>query len=338
MNDAERLAGLRAAKLRALVRTRWDLPDDAVVRSFPAGATVTDPNTSTTWVSTEDDAARRLGAALAVALRAGSDALQVIVEDADDAGVLARRAAGFEFSVKVWTVEGTELVAAVAAPPAPDPAPAPEAELYRPVLEGAGLEPVVEGGHLLGELLGLEVARVVVDEDGTARVEAGVGRFDREAGTMVRAGMAEADALHVVIDLVAPVRRADAERHPMNQLVRDRWMRAVVVANPALVGAAELHPVGSARPRANLTEDGVASAIGVDLEGRPLVVTTSSGVFLDLVPSAVDDRLSHDPTARLVVVVAERDSAPITEQLIALVPNAELRTVPDDWARAAAPS
>lgn len=39
---------------------------------------------------------------------------------------------------------------------------------------------MVEGGELMGELLGLEVARVVVGDDGSAHVEAGVGRFDRE--------------------------------------------------------------------------------------------------------------------------------------------------------------
>ena len=331
-NEADRLAELRAAKLRALATSRWEVPAAAVTSRFPGGATLTDPSSGTTWVTSEDMPQRRLGAAIAVALRAGSSALHLIVDDAEDAGVLARRAGLFTFPIDVWRVDGAALVPATAAPPAVDAAPAPEAELYRPILDRAGLRPVVEGGHLVGELRGLEVARVVVDPDGTARVEAGVGRFDREAGTMVRAGMPEADALQVVIDLVDPVRRADAERHPMNQLVKDRWLRDLLIEQPSLIGVASLTPIGSAVPRANLTEDGVASAVGTDLDGDPVIVSVSSGVFLDFVPSAADDRLSHAPDAKLLLVVAALDEAPITADLAALVPNASLVTVADDWA------
>ena len=98
----------------------------------------------------------------------------------------------------------------------------------------------------------------------------------------------------------------------MNQLVRERWLRSVLVADPALVGATELHPVGSAVPRANLTEAGVASAVGVDAAGVPVVVTCSVGVDLDAVPSAADDRLAHAPDARLLLVVPAADAAAIT--------------------------
>ena len=327
-------AGLLAAKLGAIVRGHWpDAADGARPGPFPSGATLVDAVGSRAWILLDEDADRRLGAALALAQRAGADQLHLIVDDAVAGGILARRAAQFAAPPSVWLASGRDLAPAPAAPPAADPPPAPAAELYRPVLAAAGLEPVVEDGNLLGELLGLEVARVVVDPDGaTAHVEAGVGRFDREVGAMMFAELAEGDAVARAVEFVAGVRAAGAQRHPLNQLVPERWLRSVLVARPELVGAAELRPVGSAVPRRNLKEAGVASAVGEDLEGRPLVVTCSTGVDLELVPCAADDRLTHAPDARLILAVPSRDALPITTQLAEhLALPADVVTVDDTW-------
>ncbi|MCU1354612.1 MAG: hypothetical protein JWM89_30 [Acidimicrobiales bacterium] len=332
--DPDRLADLLARKLAALVRTRWpDLPDTAMRGSFPGGASVVDAEGDRAWISlsAESDAERRLGAALAVARRAGARELHVVV-DGDAAPVLARRATLFADPPTVWRSDGVELTRAVAAPPAVDPAPAPEAELYRPLLVAAGLEAVVEGGNLIGEYLGLEVARVVVDDGGGAHIEAGVGRFDREAGALMFADLGETDALARVVELVSRHRNATAERHPINQLVPERWLRTALIAEPGRVGAASLEAVPSALARRNLLEIGVASARGVDLDGRPLIVTCSTGVDLDLVPAAADDRLAHDPDARLVLAVPGRDAVPVTTELASrLILPATVVAVEDGW-------
>ncbi|MCB0970018.1 MAG: hypothetical protein KDA97_00660, partial [Acidimicrobiales bacterium] len=307
--DQDRRAALLAAKLGALVRARWgDVGDGAVAGGFPEGATLVDGDRA--WVLATADADRRLGAALAVAGRAGAAELHLLVDDEDPAAgaVAARRAACFATPPSVWRVSGTELAPVEPAAPADDPAPPPAAELYRPVLAEAGLAPVVEGGHLIGELRGLEVARVVVDDDGSARLEAGVGRFDREVASMMFAELGEVDSLARAVALVAEHRRPDAPRHPVNQLVPERWLRSVLIEHPELVGARELAPVGSAVPRANLREAGVASAVGVDGSGAPVVVTCSTGVDLEVVPGAADDRLAHDPEARSIVAVPARDA------------------------------
>ncbi|MFN8019825.1 MAG: hypothetical protein U0P45_17155 [Acidimicrobiales bacterium] len=279
-----------------------------------------------------DDGARRLGAALAWAARAGADEVDVCVPDATTAAVLARRAALFATPAGVWVADGRASVAATPAPPGTDPAPPPEAELYRPVLLEAGCEVVVEGGHLIGEVNGLEVARVVVDPESGPRVESGVGRFDREVGAMMFKELAEVDALARTVELVASIRTPGAERHPLNQLVPERWLRAVLVRRPELVGAAHLAPVGSAVPRANLKDVGVATAVGKDAEGRPLVVTCSTGVDLELVPSAADDRLAHAPDARLLLAVPGRDALPVTTELAHhLALPAEVVAIDDGW-------
>lgn len=333
--ERDRRASLQAAKLGALVRAHWpDRADGAEPGSFPGGATLASSDGTSLWIllDAEEGAVRRLGAALALAGRRGAVDLHLLVEDLGAAALLARRAALFAPAPAVWSVAAAQLAPAVAAAPGDDPAPAPEAELFRPVLAAAGLETVVEGGSLLGEVLGLEVARVVQGDDGTAHVQAGVGRFDREVGAMMFAELSETDAVARAAELVADVRRPGAPRHPLNQLVPERWLRSVVVARPELVGAAELRPVGSAVPRANLKEPGVATAVGVDIEGRPVVVTCSTGVDLDLVPSAADDRLAHAPAARLVLAVPARDVLPVTTDLARhLVDPAEVVAVGDDW-------
>lgn len=330
--EADRLDALRKTKLRALAGATGTIAADAVDASFPKGAVLTDPSNSTTWVLAEEDADRRLGGALAVAIRAASSTLHLIVTDASHAAVLARRARSLTGpEIGIWLETGGTIERAEPAPPAPDPVPPPGAELYRPVLEDAGLEVIVEDGQIRGEYLGLEAARVVIDPDGSAHLEAGIGRFDREAGAMMRSGMGEVEALRVVVDLIRPVRRAGADPHPMNQLVPERWLRRILVERPHLVGAADLQPVGSALPRQSLRGAGVASALGHDVDGEPILVTASVGIDLDLVPSAVDDRLTHAPDARLVVVTPAADAAPITGELVDLVDGAEMRIVPDDW-------
>jgi len=338
MTDApDPRAALLAAKLGALVRSRWaGEADGARPGTFPGGATLAGGGRLWILLDAEADASRRLGAVLAVASRAGATQVDLLVEDPAAAGVLARRASLFAEPPAVWAVTGVELAPAAAAAPAADPAPAPEAELFRPVLVEAGLETVVEGGSLLGEVLGLEVARVVVGDDGTAHVEAGVGRFDREVGAMMFAELSEIDALARAAELVADVRQPGARRHPLNQLVPERWLRSVVIARPDLVGAAELRAVGSAIPRANLKETGVASAVGTAVDGSPLVVTCSTGVDLELVPSAADDRLTHAPGARLVLAVPSRDALAVTTDLAShLAAPAVVVPVDDDWQIAA---
>lgn len=330
--DPDSRSVLLATKLRALVTARWDVSEELRGSAFPEGASLVDSANGRCWILIERDAARRLGGALAVALRAGVTELHLIVVDAEAAGILARRAALFARPPQVWLFENRELVAAAPAPPAEDPVPPPEAELYRPLLLAAGLDAVVEGGHLLGELLGLEVARVVVDAEGSARIEAGVGRFDREVGAMMFADLGETDSLARAVDIVGRHRSANATRHPLKHLVPERWLRAAIVAAPELVGAVELHAVGSAVPRRDLRADATAAAVGTDADGASMVVVCSTGVYLDLVPSAADDRLTHAPEARLVLAVPERDVVPITADLASqLARAAEVVPIPDGW-------
>lgn len=316
-----------AAVLGALTRDR--VGPGASPSSFPGGAALVDGSVG--WVLVGDGPAAGLGGPLAWARRVGAAELHVVAVAAGPAGTLARQATAFAPAPTVWRVDGPALVPAE--PAAIEvPAPPPEAPELRHLLVEAGLEVVDEDGVTLGEVRGLEVARIGPGEAGRPELGVGVGRFDRELGAMTFGHLEPAERLARVVDVVAGYRRPGAPPHPLNQLVPERWLRSVLVADPAPVGAATLRPVPAARGRANLLEVGRATAAGLDPEGRPLVVVCSTGVDLDLVPGAADDRALHAPGARLVLAVPARDALPVTHHLAAaLAAPAEVVPVDGDW-------
>jgi hypothetical protein len=281
-------------------------------------------------VLADADPARALGPALALARAAAPDpddpaswpALSVLLDDDPPgaAGIVARRAGEIEPAPAVWIVHGRDLVPAVPAPlPVPPPLD-PRVAGFADVLVAAGADPLVEHGRLIGEVDGLEVARVEVD-DGGARLAIGVGRFDREAHAVVSAGLDPTEALRLVVELVRRHRRAGAEPHPLGRLAAARRLRSRVVAEPGLVGADHLAPFPAVVEAPDLRTPWPAPAVGTALDGSPLVVVCSVGIDLDLVPAAADARLAVDRSGRtrhdLVLALAPRDAHPVTGALAA---------------------
>ena len=177
-----------------------------------------------------------------------------------------------------------------------------------------------------GEVNGLEVARIVPGETTAGvpldapQLEVGVGKADRELTAMVHGALAPVDQLARVVEIVRGHRRPGAPRHPLNQLVPDRWLRAVLCRNPALVGVGALRPAEGPRPRQNLTERDIAVAGGPTT--ARVVVACTVGIALDLVPAAADARAALDPGARLVLAVPARDDHPGTRRLAARLRDA----------------
>jgi hypothetical protein len=354
--DVERRAALNGAKLAGLVAARWGPGERrrgaigasaTLVAGTGAGGSPTEDVTG--WVLPDGDAARALGPALAWAERHHVADLNLLA-DPGAAGVLARQAGLFVDGPSVWAIDGTTLGIADAAPPAePQPAPAPTALVD--LLIDAGLEIVVEGGLVRGEVNGLELARIVHGET-TARepidqplLEVGVGKADRELTAMVHSGMPAVEQLARVAGIVREHRRPGASRHPLNQLVPERWLRAVLCRDPRLVGLATLRPAEGARPRLDLAGRDVALAVGEDAAGDPVVVACSVGIALDLVPTAADGRLTIEacggmhadtPPSRLVLAIPERDDHPGTRRLASrLRAPGHVVPIPGDWRAAA---
>ncbi len=328
--DPDRRRAAIAAKLGALVDARWPAADTDPPRvgaTFAGGATLT--HGSTGWILLDERPERGLGAALAWARQQEVDDLHVLVDER--AGVVARRAGAFARPPRVWAVEGRTLVEA--GPAAFDAliVPSPRADQAAALLRESGADVVVEHGTIVGEVEGLEIARVVEDEHG-ARVEVGVGRHDREAFAMLHGEVPTPAALASVIETVRAVRHPGAPPHPLNRLGAERWLRSRLLADPSIVGAAELVAVEGTLARDGVKDTMAAAAVGSDAEGSPVVVVASVGIDLDFVPTAADARALHAPGARLVLVLPERDAHASTLALAAaLVDPAEVITRPGDW-------
>ena len=295
------------------------------------GAAIADPQSGEAWALIDDGEVSRLGPALALCIQAGvTDRIHILVEETvpGAAGVIARRASAFAVEVDVWRVDGRSLGPAEAAPAIAVRDEVPDPSLVE-LLVGHGAEPVLEHGVLRGEVLGLEVARVI---DG--RLVVGVGRHDRDARAEMRPGEDLGSALDSAVDAVLRWRRPGATSHAANTLARARWLRSVLCARPSAVGLDSLSPVAPPLPWFDLPEAGPAPGLGVDPEGGEVVVVCSVGVDLDLVPTAADCRLLYgtSPRTPLWLVVPAGDDVAVIRKLAGMLREpASVLTVSRDW-------
>ncbi|MDA3040903.1 MAG: hypothetical protein O3C27_15510 [Actinomycetota bacterium] len=272
-----------------------------------------------------------LGPALRWAARESVDQL-VILTDAVSAGVLARRVG----LLAVGSVEVRSIVGTLTAPAAPSERLIPPdlgADIWAlaGLINESGARPVNDHGRLVAEWAGLEVARVSRDEQGRPLIEVGVGQADRELHQLVHSGLSPDAALRRAVAAVAVHRRAGARPHPLNRLARERWLRSALLDQPALLGLTELYAEPPLEPRSTVLGHRPVAAKGRTADGSVVVVVCSSGVDLDLAPQAADYRDRVDPAARLLVVVPHADHYPITEELVGLIPDTELRSMAPPW-------
>lgn len=298
--------------------------------AFPNGAGIVADDA---WVLAEEQPGRALGAALAWAHRQGAVRLHLILSQppatAEIAAIRARRASLFSSAPDIWLASGRELTRVDPAPiqRLDEPPPA-ELSSLREQIQAAGADPVYEWGTLSGDLLGLEVCRATND-GGRWRLSVGVGKYDREIHDTIQSP----DALTQVIAEVRRHRQARTEAHPASTLATERWLRAVVMAHPDLVGASTLRPIETTERRTDLRQPAPAAAVGADAGGRPmLVVCTAGAVDLEVIPIAADTRLSLGSEMSLVIAVDPPVDARITRDLAAALRDpATVTVVPRDW-------
>lgn len=313
--DPARRSQLLGLKLAALVRDHVETDHPIAPGTWPGGAALV--RNGEAWVLAEDEPLRAMGRALAWARQQGAERLHVLAESGT--GLLARRAAYFTEQPRVWHVDERSLIEAVPETFTDEPTVDPGLLQFAELIEAGGATLVVEHGVLVGEVEGLEVCRAVRDPNtDECRLEVGVGAHDREAFLMIHGAIPAADALRMVVDAVVPHRRPGADPHPLNRLGAERALRARVIREPSLVGAASLAPASPPVPRQNLKDAVPCVASGSDADGRPVVVVCSTGIDLDVVPWAADARAYvGGDSARLVIVLPERDAAPVTRALAA---------------------
>lgn len=307
--DPARRSRLLAVKLAALVR---DHAGDATVEPgvWPGGAALV--RNGEAWVLAEEHPERALGPALAWSRQQGATHLHVLAERST--GILARRAALFAHPPEIWHVEGRTLLAAIAEPYPPAVKVSAAMQDLRQLITNGGADPVEEHGVLVGEVYGLEVCRVTIDEfSGETRLEVGVGAHDREAFALLHGNIPTLEALARVVGTLTEHRRPGVVGHPLNRLGAERRLRASIIAEPSLVGASSLTVASPPVPRVSLKTPIPCVASGVSSDGDPIVVVASVGIDLDLVPFAADARAAlGDPSATLVLTVPPRDVHAVT--------------------------
>ncbi len=315
--DPQRRSALLATKLAALVRDHLGTGGSVRPGVLTGGAALVRDGDA--WVLADERPVRILGQAMAWARQQGVTGLHVLVDDPGVAGVLARRATAFIDPPEVLVVEGRALRPAQPAPFPPVAGPDPRVLGLAELIRAAGAEPVVEHGVLVGEVAGLEVCRAVVDPvSDEVRLEVGVGAHDREAFLLVHGSIPTDVALADVVGKVRAHRTAGAERHPLQTLAAERWLRHRALTDPSLLGLRSLAAAEPPLARQNVKDAVPCVAVGRDEAGAEVVVAFSVGIDLDLVPFAADARLALGlPTARLVLAVPTRDVHPVTRALAA---------------------
>ena len=167
----------------------------------------------------------------------------------------------------------------------------------------------------------------VVSNDGP-RLEVGVGQADRELQQYIHGSSSDEENLRRCVAAVSRDRRPGSGSHPLSRLVRQRWLRSVLLDNPSLIGVSDLDPVVPLRPSATVLR--VEPAAAFSPTGRAVVVT-SVGVDPDLLPEAVDYRHRVDPTAKLILVLPSRDKELATSRLVGMVANVEVVAIDEPW-------
>jgi hypothetical protein len=325
--DAARLAALRLSKLRALAPIA-----EASGQSLASGPVVRDG--ADAWAMIDDPAA--LEGAVVWALRNQVQRLEVVVEadETTEPASVARAAAALrDPRVRVWeaTANGPSEVAMPAAVPAVPPPVAPlEAEPLLAVFREHGVDPVVEDEAIIGEIAGLEVARIDLGGE-RPELSVGVGQFDRDLNDM----LVDAEGTEPVVQLAAAARavrrhrRPGAAPHPLNRLRRERWLRSMIVAEPGVVGCTRLVPVPPL-PVEGLRAPSPAPAL--EAGDASTLVVCSSGVDPSLALTAAILRRRYAPDARLVLVIPTADDYPVTRELAAaLEGSVEVQPVVAPW-------
>ncbi len=310
IDDESRLARLRLKSLVASHQRR--LGDGADVEEvkdadFSLGASAIIGTSG--WVLVLQTPERGLGPSLLWMNKHHLNTVNVIVET--NADIIARRAQLFALNIKVWSVVGNELVAAMPSPVEPRVSVPVNHLKFAEFIELAGATVVSEYGVLAGEVMGLEVCRVVEDprSKSGARLEIGVGIHDRQLFQMVNGNSPTVESLTKVVHTVLRYRHARATQHPLNRLGSERYFRELLIANPDLVGANSLTRVEPPVVRSNLKDAIPCVAFGETADSA-IVVVCSATVDPDLVPFAADARLALEPNADLVLATAPNNVFP----------------------------
>ena len=305
--DAGRLA---LVKLSAVASSIGFDAKAAEARDFPFGAGLVNNQRGALYVVR--DHIRTIGPTLLWMQKHQLNEVDLIIEG--DAGIPARRAQALTANLRVWQFENQTISPAQPAPHLPHTPVSSEHEQFADLIEACGADPIREHGILTGEVLGLEVCRVVDTPNGP-RLEVGVGAIDRETFQLVHSHRTIEDSLKEVAALVRAHRSPGAPHHPLGALAGERRMRHQALLNPALINAATLQPAEPPVPRTSIRDSTPCVATGTTNEGTPLVAVFTDTVDVDIIGFGVDAIERENPAAELAITTYTSNLTPSLQNM-----------------------
>jgi hypothetical protein len=222
----------------------------------------------------------------------------------------------FNFDITVWGVSNGQVTRATAAQPLAQVMVPDSHERLALMIETSGADVVREHGLLTGEVMGLEVCRVLNDDAGDgARLEIGVGAHDRETFQLVHGREATVESLARVVGIVREHRNEGTVPHPLNRLAPERMLRHRIVLSPELVDAQQLQPVEPPIVRMNVKDEMPCVALGSLPGGMPVVVVCTASIDVDVVAFGADARLRASPDAELLIATHANNVTPSLHKL-----------------------
>lgn len=269
-----------------------------------------------------------LGTAIIWANATGCAKINLIVDEGG-AGLSFAASAFAEPVPTIW--QATERTISEVEPVTPTIDAPPDCPALTAELAAADLDVVADHGIWLGEINGLEVARVG-ERDGQCAIDIGVGAYDQFASAaLTPEGRDVSESLASVVSMVRPHRIAGAEPHALGRLVRARWLRAQLVRDPSPIDAETLNPVPLLFERPGLMEGQPAAALGTRSDGSSVLVTFTVGLDLGIAETTAGLAAMHQPDEIIVVVPPRDHHQRIIDSVAALSVPSLVVAIPGEW-------
>ncbi len=309
--DTGRLA---AVKLRAIASTIGFTTDDAEEQDFPFGAGLTHQHRGALYVTR--DHIRTIGPTLLWMQKHHLTEVDLVIEG--DAGIPARRAQALTCDLRVWQMLNGTLQPATPAPHLPKIQPPDSHEQFVSLIQQCGADVVREHGILTGEVLGLEICRVVDTPEGP-KLEVGVGAIDRETFQLVHAHRSIEDSLTEVATIVRQHRTPGAPHHPLGKMAGERLLRHHILNNPHLINATSLQPAEPPLPRTSLRDHNPCVATGTTTANEPLIAVFTDTIDIDIIGFAIDAQLREHPDAHVTIATYDGNVLMSSNQIVKTV-------------------
>ncbi len=325
MRDNPQLPSLMLAKLRSFA-SALDRDDDYNERSFPSAAMLY--NASRVVAYSFSSEISLISLVLSQEEIDHEMEIHLIVDEEDP--LLPTQVRGLNLDSYLWLVNGKNLVEHPESPTFPKKETPREVKELATKFADLGCVILEEYGTFRAEFRGVEVARIVEDANDGFQINVGVGDYDQNANSVLSPYDDPEMHLKEVLSTVQHFRTKKSPPHPLNRILRSRWLMSEAVSNIEHLDLQELNFVESLLPEHDPLKNWPCSAIGS--KGKSVVlVLSATGIDLSLVPHAAGQISRHNPD-ELVLLTPEQDRHPvILRQARHLILSPEFISIKAPW-------